>query len=312
MWQTGSIPLGEYSPSQATVEFVKAEASVLVVGAGGLGCELLKDLALSGLFFFCSSQYNSNADIAEMMCHRHQSRMPFAKPGRLPADFCHLVASRRKKHAYTTSKNMNNTGLGRVHVVDMDSIDVTNLNRQFLFRRSDVGKMKAQVAAEFINKRIPSCVVTAHCCKIQDMPPEFYQGFSVVIGGLDNIEARRWLNAQLHEVLVTDENGNIDPSTVIPFIDGGSEAFKGQARVIIPGLTSCFECSLDTFPPQTHFPLCTVAETPRKPEHCIAWALFAIQKALANPESDVVRDAWETKFGTQTNLDKVCSLSFPS
>lgn len=149
----------------------------------------------------------------------------------------------------------------------MDTIDLSNLNRQFLFRQTDVGKPKALVAADFIMKRVKGVKVTPHFCKIQDMDEDFYMQFVLVICGLDNIEARRWINATLIN-MIDEEN----PDSLKPLIDGGTEGFKGQARVILPTITSCFECSLDLLGPQLTFPICTIANTPRLPEHCIEWA----------------------------------------
>ncbi len=98
------------------------------------------------------------------------------------------------------------------------------------------------------------------------------------------MEARRWINATLVN-LVDPEN----LESLKPLIDGGtegfylclpikpdltglSEGFKGQARVILPTVTSCYECSLDMLNKPTTFPICTIANTPRLPEHCIEWA----------------------------------------
>lgn len=177
-------------------------ARVLCIGAGGLGCEVLKSLALTGF-----------------------------------------------KH---------------IDVIDMDTIDVTNLNRQFLFRSADVGKSKAECAAAFIKRRVPTCEITAHCKMIQEMSDDFYKSFQVVIGGLDSVKARSWISEKLCQIYLNE-------GLCIPYIDGGTEAWKGHVKVIFPGETACMQCQSNLFTKETKFQFCTIATAPRQPEHCVAY-----------------------------------------
>ncbi|OXU22880.1 hypothetical protein TSAR_007106 [Trichomalopsis sarcophagae] len=217
--RSGPFCRPDFEPSSEALKFLMHDCKILVIGAGGLGCECLKNLALMGF--------------------------------------------------------------RQMHVIDMDTIDLSNLNRQFLFRHKDIGTSKSETAAKFINDRIPGSNVIPHFCRIQDKSEEFYRQFHLVICGLDSIIARRWINGMLTSLLVY-ENGILDQSSIIPFVDGGTEGFKGNVRVVIPGLTPCIECTLDLYPPQITYPLCTIANTPRLPEHCIEYVKI-IQWPKENP-----------------------------
>ena len=141
-----------------------------------------------------------------------------------------------------------------------------------MFRIGDVGKSKAQVAADFVMKRVPTVSVVAHCCRIQELDDDFYRQFMIIIGGLDNVEARRWLNQKVHDLVEYDDKGEILPETRRVFIDGGTERFNGQVLVVKPFETSCYECMMSTLPKIKIFNSCTIASTPRIPEHCIQYA----------------------------------------
>jgi len=85
------------------------------------------------------------------------------------------------------------------------------------------------------------------------------------------MDARRWLNELVHDMVEFDQHGKVKLETVVPYIDGGTEGFRGQSRVIIPYKTSCQECTMALQAQRNTFALCTIAETPRLPEHCIEY-----------------------------------------
>lgn len=190
-------------------------SKVLMVGAGGIGCELLKTLALS--------EFQD------------------------------------------------------IHIIDMDTIEVSNLNRQFLFRQSHVGQSKAKVARDAVLKFRPNISITPYHANVRDpdFNVDFFKQFSVVLNGLDNLDARRHVN-------------RLCLAAGVPLVESGTTGFLGQVTVHVKGRTECYECQPKPAPKT--YPVCTITSTPSKFVHCIVWAkdlLFAKLFGDKNQENDL-------------------------
>lgn len=129
-------------------------------------------------------------------------------------------------------KNLTLLGIGRILIYDMDSIENTNLTRSVLYRAKDVGRYKAEVAAERAREMNPDVKAKAFIANIiDDVGLGVFRRMDVVLGGLDNREARLSINQSCYKV---DR----------PWIDGAIEALNGFARVFVPGQGACYECTM--------------------------------------------------------------------
>ncbi len=147
-----------------------ARARVVVIGAGALGNELVKDLAL--------------------------------------------------------------LGVGRVFIADFDTIENSNLSRSVLYRAADCGRRKSEVAAERAREIYPEIRTRAfHGNVVYDLGLGVYRWADVILGGLDNREARVAINQAAARV------GRV-------WIDGAIERLGGVARVFDPATGPCYECTM--------------------------------------------------------------------
>jgi molybdopterin/thiamine biosynthesis adenylyltransferase len=129
-------------------------------------------------------------------------------------------------------KNLALAGIGTVVVIDLDHVENSNLSRCIFFRPEDEGRPKAEVVCEraaAVNtdvRFIPLVGDVRHALGLGD-----FADFDVVLGGLDNREARLHVNQACWK-------------TTTPWVDGAIEGLMGTMRVFVPPESACYECTM--------------------------------------------------------------------
>lgn len=181
------------------------KVKTFMIGAGALGCELLKSFALMGVG--CSED-------------------------------------------------------GLISVTDNDHIELSNLNRQFLFRNEHIGKAKSEVAceqAQDINSDLSTKSYQQLVCpETEDtFDDEFWDGNDFIVNAVDNRKARLYVDGKCvwHKKAL---------------LDSGTLGTKANTQMVIPHLTESYGDSKD--PEEDSIPMCTLRNFPNQIEHCIEWA----------------------------------------
>ncbi|QSL66802.1 hypothetical protein MERGE_001189 [Pneumocystis wakefieldiae] len=168
---------------------------------------------------------------------------------------------------------------GKIYITDMDTIEKSNLNRQFLFKSKDVGKLKSECAAAAViqmNPEITGKIVTF----TERVGPEtenlfdadFFESLDGVTNALDNVNTRIY----------------VDQKCIFyrkPLLESGTLGTKGNTQVIYPYLTESYSSSRD--PSEKSFPICTIKNFPNQIEHTIAWARNLFEGYFRQPAENV-------------------------
>jgi ubiquitin-activating enzyme E1 len=197
------------------------KVNLFMVGAGALGCELIKAFALMGIG--CSAE-------------------------------------------------------GKVHCTDNDNIEVSNLNRQFLFRQQNVGHSKSETACAIAKGMNNELNVKDYMTRVgpdteATFNDAFWESLHFVVNAVDNIHARLYVDARC----VWYEK---------PLLESGTLGTKANSQMIVPHKTQCYGDSQD--PPEEAIPMCTLRNFPNQIEHCIEWGRDKFNELFVDTPGDLV------------------------
>lgn len=174
-------------------------------------------------------------------------------------------------------KNVALMGFGEVAITDMDTIEMSNLSRQFLFRNHHIGRAKSVVAAEAARHINADVRMTAYESKMAPeteaiFSEEFWAQQSVVLNALDNVMSRKYVDGRC---LFYQK----------PLFESGTLGTKCNMQPVIPFVTESYSSSYD--PPEKGIPLCTLKNFPNAIEHTIQWARDLFHLLFAGVPADV-------------------------
>ncbi|XP_071157411.1 ubiquitin-like modifier-activating enzyme 1 isoform X1 [Mytilus edulis] len=191
-------------------------------------------------------------------------------------------------------KNWSMMGLGcdggKVIVTDMDIIEKSNLNRQFLFRPWDVQKPKSGTAAKAAKEMNPSFNIISQENRVGGeteniYTDEFFEELDGVTNALDNVDARMYMDRRCVYYCK-------------PLLESGTLGTKGNIQVVLPHMTESYSSSQD--PPEKSIPICTLKNFPNAIEHTLQWARDQFEGLFNQPVESALQYLIDPKFMERT------------
>jgi ubiquitin-activating enzyme E1 len=165
-------------------------------------------------------------------------------------------------------KNLAFMGVKDIIITDPDTIEKSNLNRQFLFRNTMIGKPKSVMAAEAITNLRPIMNIVPKLDKVGPDNMTFTDSILTgnitgVFNALDNIKARKFMDEMCFKYNK-------------PLFESGTTGTKGNTQVVIPFLTETYSASSDP-DQEKSFPICTIKSFPNEIQHTIHHAMDSFE-----------------------------------
>ena len=165
----------------------------------------------------------------------------------------------------------------KIVVTDMDTIEKSNLNRQFLFRDRNVGQLKSEAAAQATKAINPLVNIEAHANRVGTesenvYTDSFWEGQNVICTALDNVSARLYVDSRCVYFKK-------------PLLESGTLGTKGNTQIVVPCLTQNYGATRD--PVEQGIPVCTLKNFPNKIDHTIQWARDAFEGIFAHAPAEV-------------------------